>query len=253
VTARSPLVWVVATDESAARWSRGLEAAGFAATALPWSEVVAPDDPASLGAAFAEPADVVLLTSANALRFLPTGAGAGRRAACVGASTAEAAARAGFEVRLVGEAGGEELAERVVREMPAAAHVLFVHGSDAREEPVEVLRRAGRRVTGVVGYAKRPRAAFVAEVRAAPPPAALLVGSPRGAESLADALDAADRPDVRSEVPAIALGETTAARLRALGFACVRAATRPEPSAMAEAVRGALSGGGRAGRRRPLQ
>jgi uroporphyrinogen-III synthase len=54
-------------------------------------------------------------------------------------------------------------------------------------------------------------------------------------------------------VPAVALGETTAARLCALGFASVRAATRPEPAAMAEAIRAALSGGGRAGGGRPLQ
>lgn len=229
-------VWVVASEPTGRRWAEAIEAAGDAALALPWSEVVEPSDAADLAAALDERPDVVLLTSANAVRYLPTCGARGMRAACVGRTTAEAARRAGFDVAVVGRTGAEEVARRVLAELPGAQRILFLRGSDARDEATEVLRAHGRAVRSAVAYETRPRAAFVSDVHAAPPPAAVVVGSPLAAAALDDALDVTERADAR-EVPAVAVGETTAADLRGRGFPRVTAASHPDPEAIVEALR----------------
>jgi uroporphyrinogen-III synthase len=234
VTARPAAAWIVASEGTVRRWRQGLERLGRAAVPLPWSEVLPPDEPEALAEALSEPTDLVLLTSANAVRWLPSGARP--PAACVGAATAEAARAARFEVLLVGEGGGADLAHAILADLPDARRVLFLRGGDAREEATEVLRAHGRSVRSAVAYETRPRAAFVSEVRAAPPPrGGIVVGSPRAAEALADALDISGRAEER-QVLVVAVGETTAARLEALGFPRVVAAARPGAEGIAEAL-----------------
>jgi uroporphyrinogen-III synthase len=227
-------VWVVASDETVRRWCAALTQSGAHPVPLPWCEVAAPDEPDAVLAALDPSIDLVLFTSANALRFfdavvdrLP--------AACVGNATAEAARRAGFSVEFVGHGGAEDLAQEVVRRFPSARRILFVRGREAREEGVEALREAGVEVRSVVAYQTRPRPSFVSEVREAPAPDAILVGSPLAAGALLDALDAASLWAPRDTLT-VAVGETTAARLRALGFPRVRVADRAEPGALIEAL-----------------
>jgi len=220
------LIWTVASADTAARWAAAVRAAGHEALPLAWSEIVAVGDPRDTVHGLGRVgADLVLLTSPNALRGLPDGVGTGHDAACVGETTAQAAREAGFAVRHVGQGTGADLA----RELVAAGEpglVLFLRGEVVRREGTDVLEDAGWRVEERVVYAARPRDAFDAEVAAAPAPAACMVGSPNGAAALDRALTAAGRRDLRAG-PVVAIGETTAERLAALSFTRVRACEVP--------------------------
>jgi uroporphyrinogen-III synthase len=79
----------------------------------------------------------------------------------------------------------------------------------------------------------------VGEIRAAPEPSALVVGSPRGAEALADALEATGRQAIRT-LPAVAVGGTTASRLASLGSAHPLAAEKADVEGVLERLAQAL-------------
>jgi uroporphyrinogen-III synthase len=222
----TPPVWTVASADTARRWAAAVRAAGHDALPLAWSEIVGVGDPDDVVRAIARVGpDLVLLTSPNAVRHLPAGLGDGLDAACVGEATAEAARGVGFAVRHVGRGTGMDLALELVA-AGAPGLVLFLRGETVRPEGTEVLERAGWRVEDQVVYAARPRAAFGAEVAAAPAPAAVVVGSPRGAQALEAALRSARRDDGRCG-PVLGIGETTAASLKSLGFGRVRACDVP--------------------------
>ncbi len=240
MSAPRPLVWVVATDETAARWARALEQAGQVALPLAWSEVLPLEPGPALAALARGDFDRVLVTSAYAVEVLPPGAGAGRPAACVGARAAEAAAAAGFEVREVGRRGAADVAARVLAAQPAPRRVLFLATSEAREEAVEALRGEGVRVDRLDVYRVAVRPAFATELERARDPAAVLAGSPRAV----DALVKAAPPGRWQGVPCVAPGPTTGAAWRAAGAAKVVEAAGPTPEDLVAAVGAALGEGG---------
>ncbi len=181
----SAVVWVVASADAARRWTDALGAAGVDAVALAWSDLAPPPDvDAAVRALETTDADLVLMTSRYATAFLEPDAGRGLPAACVGEATATAARNWGFDVRHVGEAGGAELAQRVLSSSSALRKVLFLRGVDARHEAGDTLRAVGVKVEEAITYAMRPRQAFADEVRAAPPPRVVVAGSPRAVEAL---------------------------------------------------------------------
>jgi len=228
----SRVVWVVASADTAARWAEIAHRAGLDARPLAASVVGPVGDLGRIASRLDEVGpDLVLLTSPHAAALLPPGTGDGWQAACVGPTTAEAARAAGFTVVHVGSGTGAHLARDLIADgEPGLA--LFLCGEVVRPDALDLLEAAGWRVEQEVVYAARPRPEFAAEVAAVPAPDAIAVGSPEAAAALARALPS---PGLRDR-PAVAVGETTAARLRALGFSRV---TRPEVP-RAGAVVGAL-------------
>jgi uroporphyrinogen-III synthase len=235
----NPTVWVVASLDTATKWCDLLRERGLAAEALAWSEfhsVVTAAQLAQLRMG-ARP-DVLLLTSANTVRSLPAEASWPVPVACVGEATAEAAREAGLDVRWVGARGAEQVAADLAAARPGC-RVLFLRGRDARREGVDALEQAGCTVEEVIVYEMQRALGFPARVAEAPAPAAVVVGSPRAAEALAEALGTVARPGV-GDRPVLAVGDTTAARLGELGFTDVRDAGHPSGRALADAVAAVL-------------
>ena len=230
-----PVVWVVAGAETAARWVHALRKEGLAAGALPWS---APRALAWEGFRDPRPA-LVLLTSRRAADVLPPGAGTGIRAACVGASTAEAARARGFEPVFVGEAGGAALAATILAAPGVPPRVVFLAGADVRHEAVEALEGGGVIVETLPVYEMAPCEGFDGRVRDAPEPAAVALGSPRAAEALHAALGRIDRSLPATAVCGV-LGAVTAERATALFDRYVAVAERTDPEGLAGALRAVL-------------
>lgn len=222
-------VWVVATEATAAAWAEVVASSGREVDVLAWGAARPCAAPADLEAAVARvhPA-LLLLTSAEGAAFLRGAVRAATSvpAACVGPRTAEAAHAAGLPVALVGSAGSRELAERLLGQLAPDEALLWLRGREAREEGVERLRAAHRRVEELVTYEIAPAPGFAAAVAAAAPPRAVLVGSSRAAVALHEALLAARRA-LPAQTRLVASGATTARRLGELGFAGVVAADPP--------------------------
>lgn len=230
-----PLTWVVASNETAARWSRALEQAGMVALPLPWSEVEALDSDATRRALETTSVDRVLFTSAYAAQVLPAGAGQGLLAACVGARTAEAARAAGFEVMEVGRSGAADVVARLLEADPPPRRVLFLATSEAREEAVESLRGAGVEVERLDVYRVMERDAFSTEAARARPPSVVLLGSPRALSALCDPAV----PFTWRGAACVAPGPTTERALRAAGLRRVHCASGPTLEQLVEAVKAA--------------
>jgi len=227
--------WIVATRETAERWQSAF--AGLDPQVLPWGAVGPPEDVGAAARAVSAGAfDLVLFTSRHAPAALPAGSGTGLRCACVGAGTAAAAEERGFEVGLVGRAGGADLAARLLEAETGLRTVLHVRGAEARPEAREALEAAGVQVADVVAYAVVPLASFDARIAEGRFPRALVLGSPRAVAALYGALSRTGRTLPRDAV-IIAPGETTAAAARAHWPERVEVAERNDPRALADLVR----------------
>jgi uroporphyrinogen-III synthase len=171
----------------------------------------------------------VAVTSAHAVPGL-SGLGdllEGARFAAVGGGTATALHAVGFDADVIGDGGGAALA----REMLAAGvtpreTVLHPCNEAVRRELAIVLADAGIDVTTVPVYRMVPDA--VGERAARGEFHAVVVASPRLAARAAELF--ADRP------PAVAIGRTTAAALRDLGWPPRAVAAGPTPADVAAAV-----------------
>jgi uroporphyrinogen-III synthase len=208
----SAVVGVVATPEVATRWADAVRARGLDARALPFAQLVPPPGVERLPMILRLGGhDLVIATSANALRFLPAGAGEGCPGAAVGAATAKAMEAAGFDVRFEGDAGSEALAKRLAS-IGEARRVLWLRGERANEAGVEILREADWKVDEVLAYGVAPDPAFAPAAKALGAAAAWVLGSPAAVEALIAAVGPLDA------VPCVAAGPVTA---RALGAARV--------------------------------
>jgi uroporphyrinogen-III synthase len=154
------------------------------------------------------------------------------RVAAVGEGTASALHSLGFDVEVVGEGGAEALGRRIVAAGLAEGGVV-VHacGEDARQELRRVVEEAGGVYVPVVVY--RMVADPVGERAVAGEFAAVVVGSPNLARRAAELFPG--RP------PAVAIGRTTAAALRDLGWPPAAAAAAPTPRDVADALRHVLA------------
>ena len=148
------------------------------------------------------------------------------KAAAVGPATAFALRSAGVEPALVGEAGGAELAQAFL-ELGAEVEtpLLVVAARNGRPELAEGLRAAGHPVELLELYES------LSSAGPAPPAGEpVLLFSPSGARSLAL------RVDDPADHPVWAVGPTTAAAARRLGFPVSGTLSRPDPTALHELI-----------------
>ena len=235
MTTETNTVWVVAGADTSVRWSQALAAAGYAPEEHPWSAVRAPEDAAAPARALNDDEyDLVLFTSPHAAAALPAGSGKGRRCACVGHRTADAARRSGFEVALLGSAGAEALSEQILSELPGVKRVLFLRGLEARAVGPDRLAQAGVLVQEVVAYEMMPHPDFERSLSRAGQASVIVLGSPRAVEALAQHADA-----LAADVRFVAPGETTGTAARRHWPDHVHIAERPDPEMIVQAVQAA--------------
>ena len=241
-------LWVVASGAAAARWTQALAWTRGAVVPLPWSEIVRVCGADGIRAALERVGpDLVLLTSPNGLLetsgerpALPEGLGAGYAAACVGNLTASAARALGFSVRHVGTGTGADLARALIA-AGGPGRILFLRGDVVRREGPDLLEAAGWRVEELVTYEARPRSAFPRRSPRPPsrrPSSWAARGRPRpwpGRSRRRVARRFARRP-------AVAVGRTTAGRLRDLAFENVHVADEAGVGGIQRALGLALRG-----------
>ena len=233
-------VWIVAGQGTCRRWSRALSEVGLEALELPWGEPAPAEDLETACALLRQgEGDLVLFTSRNAVEVLPEHVGTGHRSACVGHGTAKAARARGFEVVLVGQAGGEVLARRLLGGRPSTRDVLFLRGHEARPEAQAVLEAAGVTVRSLAVYRMDLRARFEADVGQAAEPAALLLGSPRAADVLRGALKSARR-ELPMALALVAPGAVTAEHAATILGRAIHVAEHVNPAGLAKAVLASL-------------
>ncbi len=193
----------------------------------------------------------VVFTSANAVepfftllarRGLDARALAGCRVAAVGDATAGALAGHGLRADLVPrEARGEALVEPLAALSPPGSRFLLPRGDQARPELPDGLRRLGFQVDEAVVYRTLPDEEGARQAAAALKEGvdAVVLASPSAADSLAAALATGER-GLEGARP-VAIGPTTAARVRELGLPEPVVARRASAAGVAEAVLAALA------------
>ena len=224
--------WVLATRgaEELGALAEALEGRGVELVPLAVTREVPVDDAA--GRARVEAAlgavSFVAFTSKRAPRALRRAAPdlapalATKPAAAVGPATAAAARREGFDVQIVGDGGGEALANALAPRLRPGDAVLHPCGRERRDEFAAALERAGARVVPFVVYAMDE-----IPVGDAPPlpeetPSAVVLTSPRAVRAYVARCGAR-----WADVPHIAIGAATAAAAAAAG---VRAVAAPHPT-----------------------
>lgn len=220
-------VVVVASQSTSTQWAARLVALGVPSIAVPWSVIgPGPDRAAAHAALRAEDARptsrrIVLLTSKHAVAYVEAGAGAGWRAIAVGAETARAARAAGFTVDWDADAdsaaGFAAVAKRLLESSGPAGRAIWLRGESAHRAGVDMLARAGWDVDEYVMYVAEPRVRFEADLRAAMPVRAWVVGSPAAADALRSAQGALRFPPPVGGARLFVRGATTAARVRVGG------------------------------------
>jgi uroporphyrinogen-III synthase len=138
---------------------------------------------------------------------------------------------------------GVELARALVAARPLAGkRVLVPRAEDGRTEPLEILRAAGARVDDVIAYRTvavapdDPAIADGADLLVRGGAAICAVFAPSQVSALAAAIAAREHELGALVTQFCAIGETTAAALRAAGIRDVAVAVAPTPEGMARAV-----------------
>jgi uroporphyrinogen III methyltransferase / synthase len=236
--------------EQAEPWVRALRGAGAAVEVAPLLRIEPIAASAELEAAFARlrSYDLLLLTSANAMRLLATRAaarGADLRALrarvyCVGPATAAAARSAGLAVEALPERhDAEGLLALLAREAPLRGRrVLLPRAARGRDVLPEGLASAGALVDVVSLYRTLPDTAAAAALGARVARGeldALTFASPSAARAFAAGLSEPARAAARRTIVA-ALGPVTAKALRAAGLAPDVMPERAEAGALIEAL-----------------
>lgn len=176
----------------------------------------------------------LVVTSPRAVRALERvgvpAAWTRKRAFAVGPRTAEALAGLGLVVD--GEEAGSaaRLAPFIIaQEVPGC--LLVLSGDRRREELPAALTAAGVCLEELTVYRTLPEPTAAVDTGGTFPEAAIVFFSPSGVEAFIDA-----GGDVRRR-PAVAIGPTTAASLRAAEAAPLAVAPRPDPAGVVAAVR----------------
>jgi uroporphyrinogen-III synthase len=182
--------------------------------------------------ALADGAAWLVVTSPHAAPHLAGLASGAFKVAAVGQGTASALQSAGFdEIAVVGDGGGEALAERIVAAgLAMGDRVVHPCGEDSRQEMRRVVEAAGGVYVAVPVY--RAVRDAVGERAATGEFAAVVVGSPNLARRAVDLFPA--RP------PAVAIGRTTATAMRDVGWTPAAVAATSTPADVAAALKRAL-------------
>lgn len=187
------------------------------------------------GLALPNGADLVLFTSAAAVRAVGVPRGLAR-AVCVGPATAAAAAALGWTVDAQPPGTGAEVVAGLGG--LSGQTVLWPRAADPAPDTAPAVRAAGATLIEVVAYTLAAAADLEDRLRAALPADLLLGLSPSGLRWLGAA---ADRLGVRLP-PVVAIGPTTAEAARQLALPLRAVAASPTPEALAAACRAALAG-----------
>ena len=224
----------------AAMLTDALRARGATVIEIAAVEISPPADDAPLRAALAAVAgyDWLLLTSANAVRAVAALAPelpSSLRLASAGPATTRAACTELRGAPIAAEAGDPFGAEGLARSLSAfdvsGARMLFPVSDRSPAALAGVLRARGARVDVVVAYRTMAPEGVAEQVRDA-------VRSGLDAVTFASpsAVDAVSEIPEVLEVPAIAIGETTADAARAAGFAQVAVAAAATAESLAQAA-----------------
>lgn len=222
-----PVVHLVGSAAFVTRWA---DAVGpwSAPVSLITSRVAPPADPRLLERVLrARTHDLLFLTSAHALQFVPDAACAGWSAACVGARSAEVARSRGVEVLFEGHRGAEALAAGLLHVAPGIETYLHPASAHARPEGPARLREGGKQVDVIEAYTMEEAPDLAEAVAAAPPPDVLVFGSPRSVMAWLGV-----DPVVSTDVPRVVLGEITRAALREAEGDRDPVCLRPDPDAL---------------------
>jgi uroporphyrinogen-III synthase len=236
---------VVTRDrEGAAPYAAALAPLGLEVVAMPVTRTAPPADPGALARALGRGghAAIVCASARGAAALVAAaaevGAGPLPEVWAVGPATARALEAAGIRAIVPGGVrDGASLARALAaaREV-AGARVLVPRAEDGRDEAIAYLRVAGAEIDDVVAYrtvaapADDPALAEGRALLASGGAALCVVLAPSQVAALA-ALGGLPA------LPFAAIGETTAAALRAAGAATVAVADTPTPAGIASAVR----------------
>jgi uroporphyrinogen-III synthase len=233
----------VLTRGSIEDYARALASLGLDAVAMPVTRHVAPPDPDALARSLAEPFDVVFVASARAAARLIAAAATAKRHLpavwVVGRATQLVLESAGIAAHHPdGVRDGDGLANALVHARRGKpGRVLVPRAAAGRDEPLAILRAGGLEVVDVVAYATiadpdHPEVVHGARLLRDGSAAVCALFAPSQVDALAAILG--PLPAVATRYCAI--GETTAAALRALGVESVSVAPEPTPAGMARAV-----------------
>jgi len=242
-------VYAVITREidAASPYAAALAGLGLEALAMPVTCTAPAGDPEELARAVARGGYAAIVVAsaraAAALAEAVRASGAGDAVLAevwaVGPATARALAAAGIAAHVPdGARDAASLAQALVAERAVAGRcVLVPRAEGGRDEAIAALRAAGAEVEAVVAYRTVPVAADDPGLAAG---LAALRGGAVGvcavfAPSQVAALDALFEIR-RIAAPFAAIGETTAAALRAAGAGVVAVAEAPTPEGLAKAV-----------------
>ncbi|MFZ5469062.1 MAG: uroporphyrinogen-III synthase [Myxococcota bacterium] len=231
-----------------------LEDEGAEVLALSVLELSPPDDPRPLRSAaeqlqryawvvFASPSAVQALVEAAREAGTLTRLSQVKLAA-VGPATAKALRDHGLTVaKEAAVSTGEGLFEALQGELSATEEVLLPAAQEGRKELELALADVGVPVTRVAAYRSAPAQvseALLQELSSSPPQVALFA-SPRTLEAFLELTGEAGR-GMLTAAKLVAIGPTTEAAMRSMGFLAAAVAERPTPEALVEAAVVALRG-----------
>jgi uroporphyrinogen-III synthase len=205
--------------------------------AMPVTRTVSGVNPSGLARALASGVDMVVVASPRAAHELMTAyPGPLPPVWAVGPATKRALDIGNVPSHVVpGVTDGAGLAKALARQGVQGKRVLVPRAEEGRLEPLEILRAAGAEVIDVVAYRTvaaipdDPRGRHLLETGQA---AVCCVFAPSQVTALAALVEL---PRISAKLCAI--GETTAAAVRAAGVSEVAVALSPTPEGMAQAVR----------------
>jgi uroporphyrinogen-III synthase len=234
------VAYAVITREAAARYAAVLAPLGLEVVALPVTRSEPARDPGVLARAIAQGGyAAIVIASARAAEALHLARGdlPLPEVWAVGPATARALAAAGIAAEVPPIArDGQALAEALVAQRAIAGRrVLVPRAEDGRDEAIAILRAAGAEVDAITAYRTVAVGGDDPTLRAG---LAVLHRAAVCAVFAPSQVTALDALAAIPSLPAyfIAIGETTAAALRAAGAAAVAVADAPTPEGLAKAV-----------------
>ncbi len=219
----------VLTRDDVASYAPALASLGLETVAMPVTRTAPPADPDALVRALADDYSAIVIASARAAAAVAAAGTPHGEVWAVGPATLRALADAGIGATYpAGVHDGESLARAIVAARAISGkRVLVPRSQTGRPDAADLLRAAGADVVEVVAYRT---IATPIDGNALRDAAVCVVFAPSQVAALASYVRLAD-----ANIPFVAIGETTAAALKATGVA-VAVADEPTPEGIARAV-----------------
>ncbi len=220
----------VLTRDDVVAYAERLARLGLDAVAMPVTQTVPPPDPGALSLALEDEYDAIVVASARAAAAIAAAGTPHGEVWAVGPATLRALADAGIGATYpAGAHDGESLARAIVASRSMRGkRVLVPRSETGRAEAATVLLVAGAEVVEVIAY--RTIAAGPVDIDVLRDSAVCVVFAPSQVSALTSQVRLADML-----TRFVAIGETTAAALRAVGVKPA-VADEPTPEGIARAV-----------------